>query len=170
MPRSASALAAAFAISALTAAAAHGARGETLTDADRAFITSDVQGARYELALAQQAQQASMRPDVKSYAARVVSDHIAYNDELERLAASHEILVPPGLKPDDKAKLDELGGQSGAEYDRAFVAEAVRINAEDKTDSDKEESSTKASDIKAFLRKFAALDDQHESGAKALQK
>ena len=48
------------------------------------------------------------------------------------------------------------------------MKEALRIDAEDKRDSEKEKATTKSEAIKSFIAKFADMDTEHETLAKQL--
>ncbi len=140
-----------------------------INEADKKFLTDDEQGARYELALAQMAQQKATRPEVKAYAARLVKDHETQNPALEKLVASQGVTPSVGMKDEDQTRLNELSNQAGPAFDGKFVDEAVRVNAKDKKAGDQEKSSTSDADIKAFLNQFASMDSEHEKAALALQ-
>lgn len=141
-----------------------------LGEDDKKFLLESSEGAQYELALARLAQQKATRPDVKGYAARLVSDHSTENPALDRLLAAKGVTPSVGIKDEDHMRLNDLSNQTGPAFDGRFVAEAVRINAEDKKSSAKEKSSTRDADIKAFLSRFASIDAEHEKAALALQK
>ncbi len=60
--------------------------------------------------------------------------------------------------------------QSGKAFDALYVKEALRINAEDKRDSEKEKATTKSEAIRSFIAKFADMDAENETLAKQLEK
>ena len=140
------------------------------SDADRAFLTQDVQGGRYELALARLGAAKATRPAIRAYSQMVVRDHTQANAALTRLARSEGISAPAGMKADDAQRLAKLRAMKGAAFDQAYVDEQNRINAEDKQDADKEKASTKEPAIRAYLARFAAMDAKHQSGAEALKR
>ena len=140
------------------------------TDADRAFLTQDIQGGRYELALAQLGAAKATKPAIKRFSQMVVRDHTQANAALVQLARSEGVTAPAGMSADDAARFAKLKGMSGAAFDRAYVDEQNRINAADKQDADKEKASTKEPAIKAYITRFAAMDAKHKSGAEALKK
>ena len=138
-----------------------------VTSSDRSYLEDDAQGAGYELALAQMAQQESKNPVVKAYADKLVADHAVYNQALEQLAQAKGVKLPKDMTLGDTARLTSL--RKAGYSDEAFVKEAQRINTEDKETSAKEMSRTTDADIKAFLQKFQAVDAEHERMAAALR-
>lgn len=139
------------------------------TDADRSFLTQDVQGGRYELALAKLGAAKATKPAIRSYSHMVVRDHSTANAALIRLAKSEGARVPAGMKAEDMQRLAKLREMKGAAFDQAYVEEQSRINTEDKQDADKEKASTREPAIKAYITRFAAMDAKHKSMAEALK-
>lgn len=152
---------------ALPAAMAQTPSAAAITEPDRAYLSEAAQGSAYELAIASAAQK-SDRADVRAYAERLVRDHSTYNEALKTLAKAKGVTLPDGMKASDQAKVAAMA--QGNMGNSAFIEEAVRINAEDKKSSAEEADRTKDADIKAFLKKFEAVDADHERMAKALNK
>lgn len=103
-----------------------------LTETDKKFLLENSEGAQYELALAQLAQQKATRPDVKAYADRLVADHATPNAALDKLLAAKGVTPTVGIQDAAHMRLTELTTQTGAAFDGKFADEAVRINAADK--------------------------------------
>ncbi len=153
-----------------TAAPALEATAAPITSMDHQFLVKDAQGGAYEIAIAALAQQRSSRDDVKSYASRVVTDHATYNQALQELARAKGVELPATMTADDQVRLNSINSQAGSTADRSFIEEAVRVNAEDKQAAADEAAKTGDPDIKAFLRKFEAVDAEHERLALALRR
>ena len=141
-----------------------------VSSADRSFLQHESQGASYELALAQLAAQKATRDDVKSYAQEVIADHDQANAALTQLAQSKGVSLPTGMSSDDQTRLAGLKNLQGQDFDRSFVREAVRVNAEDKRDFSKEAKATHDPEIRAYVKQFSAMDRKHAAGAKQLQR
>jgi len=141
-----------------------------ITETDRQFLIQDAQGSAYEIAIAALAQKRSSNDNVKAYASRIVTDHATYNQALQELAQAKGLTLPTTMTADDQVRLNSINSQSGSTADRSFIEEAVRVNAEDKQTAAKEAASTADPDIKAFLRKFEAMDREHEQMALALRR
>ena len=136
---------------------------------DRSFLQREVQGSSYELAIAKLAEQNAMRDDIKAYAQRVASDHEQANAALDQLVQSKGVPMPNGMTSDDQTRLAGLQNLRGPDFDRAYVKEAKRINADDKRDFAKEKKATHDADIRAYVQRFSAMDAAHEQAAKQLQ-
>jgi putative membrane protein len=137
---------------------------------DRMFLSFEAQGSAYELALAQFAKQRATRLDVRDYAERIEHDHSAYNDALAKLAQSKGIPLTTDLRPADRARLQRLSMQHGAAFDKAFIAEAQRVNSEDMRSFRREATRTTDPDIRDFVRRFLAVDEEHERAADELSR
>ncbi len=141
-----------------------------ISEADKQFLIEDAQGGAYEMAIATLAQQRSSREDIKAYTARILQDHANEGAAMQQLAMSKHVMLPNEMTDDDRIKLNGMNAETGSTLDRSFILEAVRINEEDKKDSQAEIAATSDPDIKAFLQRYASVDAQHEEMAKALQK
>ena len=146
------------------------AQSGSLSEADRSYLTKDRRGAAYELESAKLAVSKASRDDVKSYAQKLVHDHSDYNTALEKLGKEEGVVLPTDPDAADKAHLADLEKLNGKAFDTLYIQEALRINAEDKKDSEKEKSATSNSAIRAFIAKFADMDAEHETLAKQLEK
>ncbi len=146
------------------------AQSGTLNAGDRTFLMRDSRGAAYELASAKLAVQKASRNDIKGYAEKLVKDHEDYNTALENLGKQDGITLPTEPDAADKAHMAALQKQTGKAFDKLYVKEALRINAEDKRDAEKEKAATKSEAVKAFIAKFADMDAEHEKLAKQLAK
>ena len=143
--------------------------GTPISEVDKQFLIKDAQGSAYETAIAALAQARSSRDDIKAYAARILQDHTNVGADLQQLAMSKRVMLPAEMTADDRVKLNGMNLQGGSTLDHSFILEAIRINDEDKKDSQQEISATSDPDIKAFLQRYAATDAEHEQMAKALQ-
>ena len=143
--------------------------GAPISEADKQFLIMDAQGSAYEMAIAALVQARSSRDDIKAYAARILQDHANEGADLQQLAMSKRVMLPAEMTAEDRAKLNGMNLQGGSTLDHSFILEAIRINDEDKKDSQQEMSTTSDPDIKAFLQRYAETDAGHEQMAKALQ-
>ena len=156
--------------SAATQAAATAARGSTqaLSGTDKTWLQSVADGSAYELQLAQLAVQKASKPAVKNYAEVLVKDHAVLNASMQEIADKHGVKMTPAMDAKDKSRLSELQGKSGADFDRAFLAEMKRINGEDKGKLQKEIAATKDSQVKAFAQAMQSADQRHEQMAQKI--
>ncbi len=136
---------------------------------DRAFLTKDVQGARYELALGKLAASKATQPQVRNYARMIVHDHQSANAALIGLTQSQGVKAPTGMTQQDAQTLAKLKGMNGAAFDKAYLDEMTRINAEDASDSDHEKTVTHDERIRAYLTKFSSMDEKHKKVGEELK-
>lgn len=158
-------LTAAVAFTALAGTAANAAA----SGADRDFLIQDVQGARYELALAKLAATKATKPQVRSYAQKIIHDHERANSVLMRLVRQEGVTPPTGMTGANRATLDQLKSISGAGFDKDYVDEVTRINAEDEQSSKKEAAQTQDRRIKAYLQRFSSMDAMHKKMGEQLK-
>ena len=140
-----------------------------ISEVDRQFLVTDAQGSLYEMSIAALAQQRTTRDDIKAYAATIIRDHTAESADLQQLAIAKHVALPTDMSVEDRNKLNGMNLEGSSTLDHSFVLEAIRINDEDKKDSQQELNRTSDPDIKAFLQRYAATDAKHEQMAKALQ-
>ena len=140
-----------------------------VTDADRAFLTGDVQGARYELALAKVAAAQATIPKIKRYAQSLVHDHTITNAALVQLSRQEGVDVPSGMTSEDSQRLSKLSSITGSAFNQYFLDEESRINDADEHNSDKELASTNEPAIKTFINRFATMDQRHKHMADQLK-
>ena len=139
------------------------------TDADKSFLSQDVQGARYELALAKLGMTKASKRPMREYARMVVHDHTQADRALMRLARSEGVDVPNGMTSDDEMMLAKLKMVMGNKFDRMFVDEMIRINTDDKKSASQEKMSTNERSIKSYISHFAAMDAKHKRMAMQLR-
>lgn len=58
---------------------------------------------------------------------------------------------------------------SGADFDKAYLAEVTRINVEDAIDVDREKASTHEPRIRAYLKTISSMDQKHTEVGEALK-
>ncbi len=140
-----------------------------VTDADRTFLTKDVQGSRYELALAKLGTTQATMPKIRHYAQMVAHDHMIANAALGQLVKQEGVDVPAGMTSEDTQRLARMRDTTGKAFNQSFLDEQSRINDSDQHDSDKELASTNEPAIKAFINRFASMDEKHKHAAEQLK-
>jgi putative membrane protein len=135
---------------------------------DVLFVRYEAQASFYELAIAQLAKTRATRPPIRTYAETLVNDHEAYNGALRELAVSKGIPFPSAMRDSDKKRLDRLTRLQGRAFDTEFVREARRVNGESLRSFRKEAIRSVDPDVRRFVARFLAVDEQHEAAARAL--
>jgi len=81
----------------------------------------------FEIASARLAAEKASTPEIKAYAQKMIEAHNTSTEKLKKEAGA----LTPAIKPDpvlsleQQKKLDELGKLSGAEFERAYVADQI---------------------------------------------
>lgn len=135
---------------------------------DAHFYKSAAEGGMAEVEMGRMAEQKSSNPKVKDFAAMMVKDHSAANEELKSLAASKNVTLPsgPGAHADaSKVKLEAL---SGVSFDKSYIAAQVQAHKSTVALLNKEISSGQDDDAKAFARKILPTVESHLKAADEL--
>jgi len=106
---------------AIDAAPGAPARHAALSAADRAFVASAAGAGLYELEGGRLAATKGVSPAVRAFGTMLATQHQVANAELQSLANSHGVALPPRVPDEQRSKLERLSALSGSEFDRAFV-------------------------------------------------
>lgn len=68
-------------------------------------------------------------PQVKAFARRLVEDHASAETALQVAADGSGAEVPRTLDQDQQARVTALRGKSGADFDKAYVADQVAVHS-----------------------------------------
>ncbi|MGA0557333.1 DUF4142 domain-containing protein [Larkinella sp. VNQ87] len=136
---------------------------------DSEFAVKAASGGMMEVELGKLAAQKAQSPQVKDFAAMMVTEHSKANEELKALTATKNITIPATLSEDHQKHVDDLSKLSGAEFDKEYVKLMVDDHKED-IDLFKEASfGAKDADVKAFAGKTLPTLQKHYDAAKAIQ-
>ncbi len=148
--------------------AAHKDHAAGLPAADAMFVKKAADGGMTEVAIGKLAQDKAENADVKSFAAKLVTDHSQANTDLRSLAASKNLtLVEAKSHGLVYAKLEKL---SGAAFDRAFVAAMVDDHQKDVRAFEKVAKGSGDADVKAFAAKTLPTLKEHLTQVQDLSK
>jgi putative membrane protein len=135
-----------------------GTKGEKTADA--AFAMAAAEGGLAEVELGRLAKEHASSADVKKFADRMVEDHGKANDELAGILKPKGITAPTALKGKEKSNYDRLAKLNGAAFDRAYMADMVKDHEKDVKEFERESTSGKDPDLKAFAdRTLPTLQD-----------
>lgn len=150
--------------------AAHAQTGTAapLSAIDKTFLTKNAEGSIYDYTTAEAAANLAQSDAVRDYATRLLDDHTRLNKDILTLARSRKLALPLTLKASDARKLESLTRKKGAAFDRAYLEEAVKINADDVRQAKKETGVTTDPDVKAFVFNFQQTEEKHLADARAL--
>lgn len=88
---------------------------------DVLFAQLTAEGGRAEVVLGQLAAEKAADAAVQAFAARMIEDHTAANDDLAGIAERSDIPLPDGLTPEHQAMQAELEELDGAAFDLAYM-------------------------------------------------
>ena len=155
------------ALLALAGAVASAAAG---TKSDSAFVMKAAQGGMEEVELGRLATNQAASADVKQFGQRMVTDHSKANDELKAVAQKGGETLPQELSKKqqaDKARLEKL---NGAAFDKEYMKMMVADHKQDVAEFEKEASSGKDADVKAFASSTLPTLKEHLSMAQDVEK
>ncbi len=151
-----------------TAKTAGAAMNVDKDDAD--FAVEAGNGGMAEVAMAKLAQQKATNPDVKAFAAKMITDHTKANDKLMALAKQKNITLPAAVSNDEQKKMDDMGKKSGKDFDKAYVSEMVDDHDKDVKLFDKQAKDGKDADLKSFAATTLPTLKMHQTMIKAIDK
>jgi len=136
---------------------------------DTNFIQEAAMGGMAEVELGRLAATKAVNAEVKKFGQMMVQDHSKANEDLKALAAKKNMTVPIELNGDKKSTMEELRGETGAEFDREYVEEMVDDHEEDVAAFEKQAQSATDPDVKAFATKTLPVLKKHLDAIKAIQ-
>ncbi len=137
---------------------------------DSDFAVEAGNGGMAEVAMAQLAQQKATNPDVKAFAAKMITDHTKANDKLMALAKQKDITLPAAVSNDEQKKMDDMSKKSGKDFDKAYVNEMVDDHNKDVKEFTDASKNVKDADLKSFATTTLPTLKMHQTMIKAIDK
>ncbi len=128
---------------------------------DMDFMTEADMGGMAEVEMGKLAQTKAQDPEVKKFAAMMVTDHTKAGSELKELGKKKDFKPATELDSKHKALMEKLKGLSGADFDKAYVDEMVDDHETDVDLFKSQAESGKDPDIKAFAAKTLPVLQKH---------
>jgi len=131
------------------------------------FVLQAASGSDKEIQLGKLAQTRAQAKSVKSFAAKMIKDHMRANTELKKIALRKKIIIP-GNQGGDKTAGGLLKNISGSDFDKAYMD--MMVNDHEVTVGLFEKAATGLSDpeVRAFAEKMLPILKHHYDMAKAL--
>jgi putative membrane protein len=114
-----------------------------------------------EIGLSQQALSKSTNEDVKKLAQMMIDDHTKSSEELKPVAASKGVVLPTEMDSKHKSAMEKMSSMSGMEFDMAYVKMMVKDHEKAVALHQKEASSGKDAEAKAFAAKTLPVVQMH---------
>jgi putative membrane protein len=139
---------------------------------DRRFVGEAAESGMAEVAHSRLALQRAASDDVKRFAQRMIDDHTKADQELARLATSKGVPLPQGaadrpqLQGKHREMYERLARLSGAEFDREFMRNQVKMHNEAVSLFEREAGGSKDADLKAFAARTMPTLREHQQMAR----
>jgi putative membrane protein len=117
---------------------------------DASFYKNAAEGGIFEVDAGHMAQEKGNSQQVKDFGAMMVKDHTAANDKLQSIASSKKITLPTSASVAQMATEAKLKLLSGETFDKSYVKSQVSAHRKTIALFQKEASSGRDSDAKAF--------------------
>lgn len=139
-----------------------------LSATDKKFMKEAAQGGLAEVELGQLATQKASSDDVKKFGQRMVDDHTKANDQLKQLASQKNVQLPQEPNAKDKATKARLEKLSGAEFDKAYMADMRKDHKKDVAEFERASKAAKDSDVKNFASQTLPTLQDHLKQAESI--
>lgn len=141
----------------------------TAVDADDSqWMVKAASGGMMEVEIGQLAQTKGQSQRVKDFAAMMVRDHGAANDELKALAARKNVTLPSTMGEEHQKHMDDLSAKSGNDFDKAYMNMMVDDHKDDVDAFEKAANDARDTDIKAFAAKTLPTLRSHLEQARSI--
>lgn len=148
----------------------NGSTGIAVDAMDAKFATDAANAGMAEVAAGKVASEKATNPQVKEFAAMMVTDHTKANDELMEIARKKNITLPVEPDADHQKALTDMSAKTGKDFDKAYVD--AMVNGHKKVASMLEDASKncKDADLMAFATKTLPIVKAHLAKIEAIQK
>ena len=135
---------------------------------DATFYKKAAESGIFEVDAGNQAQQKANAQPVKDFAAMMVKDHTAENDQLKTLAASKSISLPTSASVGEIAEKGKLDVLMGDTYDKSYIKGQIKAHREALALFKTEIASGQDADAKSFAQQTLPTLKQHLKAARAI--
>lgn len=137
---------------------------------NQTFVTQALTNNKFEIAAATLAQSRSKNPQIKQFAAKMVTEHTATGIDLTDLAKSMELSIPAGIEPADQNNINLLGLFTETTFDKEFTKMMVESHKKAVSLFSEAASNTgvPAADLRHFAERKTPSLQQHLKEAESL--
>ena len=108
-----------------------GAPGHRTSAQDETWLTTGIEGDRFEIIGGTAAQSKGATPAMKAFGARLVKDHSKSLSDAVKAAHRFGVTVPKTPSPSEEWELRTVGSFSGAAFDRSYADLEVQDHIQD---------------------------------------
>lgn len=141
----------------------------TLDETDQKFVKDAAGSNATEIQLGQLAQMKASADEVKQFAAQMVKDHSAANDQLKNLAQSQHVALPSELDAEHKAAKGRLSNLEGSQFDKQYILTMAHEHTQDVQKFQQESQSANSQTVKQFAATTLPTLQRHLKYAQELQ-
>ena len=136
--------------------------------ADSLFIRDAVTGNSLEIRLGEIARDKGSNGAVKSFARRMVTDHMKMRDQWRELAGRNAVNTSLSLDVAAEEAANRMAGLSGLDFDRAYLSQMVSAHEADISKFQQASQSADAPDVRQLAASALPIMQQHLSQAQQL--
>ena len=130
---------------------------------DKTFVKKATIGGMFEVETGKLAGAMGTSQGVKDFGNKMVEDHGKAGDELKGIVSSKSIDAPTALDAKHEKMVEELKAKSGKDFDALYLKDMKMAHTMDDALFEKEASSGKDADLKAFAEKTDKVIKMHIS-------
>ena len=138
------------------------------TATDRQFLIQAAQGSIADYANGAAAVNRAQSPAVRQLGVWIMEDHDRLNISLFALSGVRGINLPLMMSASDQSDLTTLTSKQGADFDRAWLQQAIKTNKQDISDANKEVAATTDPEIMPTVRAYLSTETGHLIAAQAI--
>ncbi len=132
-----------------------------MSDADKAFVAMVSQGGMYEVALGTLAETRGATQDIRDQGNTEAHDHTLVGDKLKGIVTGAGLPFPDKLNDAFQARLAKVKAISGADFDKAYLADMKTIHDADGAAFAKEAEGGTNPDLRAFAAETHRIVERH---------
>ena len=138
------------------------------TSTDRQFLIQSAQGSISDYANGAAAVNRASNPAVRQLGIWMMEDHDRLNIGLFALAGVRGINLPLTMTASDQSDLTTLTASRGADFDRAWLQQAIKTNKQDVQDANKELGATTDPEVTPMVRAYLSTETGHLIAAQTI--
>ena len=134
------------------------------------FMVRAADGDMTEVQLSQMAQSKAADAKVKGFAAMMLQEHSAANDQVKMLANQRNVTLPDSVSADNKKKAGDLNKKSGKAFDKAYMDAMVKDHEGAVDLFENSAGKVNDTDVKTFINNTLPKIKMHLDSARVIRK
>jgi len=134
------------------------------------FMVRAADAGMAEVQMGQMAQNKATNAKVKDFAAMMVRDHSAANDQVKSLAGARNVTLPDSVSDDHKKMANDLSKKKGKDFDKAYMDDMVKGHESVADLFEKSADKVNDTEVKTFINNTLPKIKMHLDSARAIRK